>query len=172
MFTTKDGKTVRIDAKHLEQHASVLPYLEEVLSQVDMKNSSPVIATVNLGRIVGVTGCVKTTAADTIVYQRREGRPGLSRMVLNRKAEPCDSVTVILRRIGLECELITAFVGYAGLREPGDKTFKSAEDYSAAVDHWLSHALVMEESKMTDEVGTFEDYIKNRFDYVGDLLFV
>lgn len=137
-LTLASGETV-YDRHHSHVHGEVLSLLLEALAKVDANGRKFFIYEHDFGRVVGETVCVPTTDTDEIVWVKRPGRFGHSRFVKNRNPEPCNAVTVILKRDDYEAYyvLITAFVGHRPEPEPWDRN-------ATANSHvfWSSHALV------------------------------
>lgn len=128
-----------VDRHHSHLHGDVLSLLPEALAEVNSLGRKFLIHEHDFGRVVGETVCVPTGPGDEIVYAKRPKRFGHSRFVKNRNPEPCNAVTVILKRDDLEdyYVLITAFVGHRPEPEPWDR---NANGNSHAF--WNSHALV------------------------------
>lgn len=79
----------------------------------------------------------------------RKGRKGPTPMVKNRKAEPCQEITLIIRKensLGNHYTLITAFVGPEAFKEPWDPTLKEgSKEQKQSIDFWNTHALIYKE---------------------------
>ncbi len=114
--------------------------IKEALSKILSENRGFVETAVDMKRIVGLKHCVKTNENDQIFYARRTGREGLSRFVKNRKAEPCQFLTVILKKAyeGNEYILVTAFISDESMKEPWDRSANKEE----SIEYWNTHALV------------------------------
>lgn len=63
--------------------------LAEALGRVEMPAVPFAKLTVPMGRTIGVSICVETTASDLVVFAQRPGRQGLTRFVKNRAPIPC-----------------------------------------------------------------------------------
>jgi hypothetical protein len=116
--------------------------LQAALEQVDFDLISPkevVEITVWFDKPVGYQECVKTSESDCIVYLQRAARANVSRFVLYRQPEPCQSVFLVLGRVGDTNKYIfrTAFVGEKSAREPWDRNATISD-----VEFWREHALV------------------------------
>lgn len=137
-LTLASGESV-YDRHNSHVHGEVLSLLPGALAKVDSNGRKFFIYEHDFGRVVGETVCVPTTDADEIVWAKRPKRLGHSRFVKNRNAEPCNAVTVILKRDDHEdyYVLITAFVGHRPEPEPWDR---NATANSQAF--WSSYALV------------------------------
>ncbi len=124
---------------HVATHTTVLPLLADALSRVSARGRAFITEEVRFNHIVGETICVETKPGDEIVYARRPNRAGLTRFVKNRAPEPCDTVTVCLKRAKEgHYTLLTAFVGHRAPAEPWDKRWVTEESRA----FWATHALV------------------------------
>lgn len=133
-----------------DNHSSVHPVAEDILKEALLHISTCedyVKETINFGRIIGKTTCVKVDNTDTIIMARRKGRKGPTPLVLGRTAEDCSSLVVILRK----CDdgdyiLVTYFIGILSEREPWDPAIVpgSAEE-QRAITFWNTHALIYDE---------------------------
>lgn len=85
-LTLGSGQEVVI-AGHL--HDGVYGLLPEALAQISASGEF-IRQSIDLGRPVGLDGCVETSDGDEIVFAQRKGRPGLSRLV-KRSAVPNSS---------------------------------------------------------------------------------
>lgn len=142
---TVNGLPVTIRTKHMKAHPDVVPVLKEALAAVaesDIKPGEKRVITHDFGRIVGRSGCVRTTTEDHIVFKRRTGRQHESRCVRNRKGDETSCVTMIVAHNGDHVRLITAWVGHPAQKELGDPTM-TAEERAAAIEFWSTHALVI-----------------------------
>lgn len=134
------GSGQRVVDRHKSHvHEDVTRLLPEALARINADGRRYFIEEVDFGRPVGETSRVATKQDDQIVYAQRANRGGLTRFVMNRKAEPCSAVTVVLKRDDRDDYyiLITAFVGHRAEPEPWDQ---KATPQSAAF--WSSQALV------------------------------
>lgn len=141
---TACGTRVTYNKDHLAAHASVLHLLPDALKQVDMSNATGVVAiAVDMKRVVGVSGCVLTTADDEIVHEYRPGRRWPSRVAVNRTGEPTTTVTVVAVKRRNRVFLITAYCGSPAPREVGDPSLASDEEaMKESIQFWSTHALV------------------------------
>ena len=142
----------------------------EALAKITLpENSGFLRITIDMGHIIGVDHLVETTSDDTIVYLKRGNRNGLSRMVLNRKAEETRFVTAILC-VNTDPEdpdflpgtegkwvLATLFEGDPGEKETFDRAFAKADSdpevakvLAKAWAFWAKHALVPTEKELQD----------------------
>ena len=148
--TTRCGQVVKINKHHLRAHPDVLPFLNEALDKFDysqLKEGEVFRQEVEMGRIIGLTGCVRTVDGDQICHAIRKGREWPSRFVMNLIGEQCKTVTVVMKagRPGMfdrpHC-LLTAYIGYIAMREPGDPSIETEEEFAASMKFWSTHALV------------------------------
>lgn len=134
-----DTPVVDRAASHI--HETAAAFLAPTLARIEPRDRKFLVETVEFDFIVGETICVATGAGDQIVYAQRPGRRGLSRFVKNRKPEPTNAVSVVLKKNdrgdGDYYVLITAWCGHAAEPEPWDR---NATEKSVAF--WNSHALV------------------------------
>lgn len=133
-----------------DNHSSVHPVAEEILKEALLHISTCedyVKETINFGRIIGKTTCVKVDNTDTIIMARRKGRKGPTPLVLGRTAEDCSSLVVILRK----CDdgdyiLVTYFIGILSEREPWDPAIiPGSAEHQRAITFWNTHALIYDE---------------------------
>lgn len=104
----------------------------------------------NFHRPIGLTNCVEVTASDDVVMVYRKGREGMTPMVKNRTAEPCECLTIILRKdenMVNHSTLITSFIGAGSTPEPWDRRLsKDSKAKAEAEAFWATHALIYDES--------------------------
>ena len=95
---------------------------------------------------IGFTTCVRVTEDDEVVMVYRKGREGMTPMVKNREAEPCEWLTIILRKeenLENHATLITAYIGAGSPPEPWDKRLsKDPLRRAESEAYWSTHALV------------------------------
>lgn len=130
---TVNGLRVKLNHKHMQAHTDVLLLLPE---------GQKFVKTIDLGRIVGKSGCVETTPTDDIFYIRRPGRTHTSRCVRGKEGTPTTLVTIVFVRTPARIKLITAWIGGAAMREPHDPTINAIERHQA-IEFWSNHALVI-----------------------------
>ncbi len=99
--------------------------LERVLAKVSLPPGLQnfALVQVDFGESIGLTRLVKTAGADRIVHAQREGALGMTRFVLGREPEPCNSVTIeLVPAVGQAnaYRLIDAFIGEKPEAEPWD----------------------------------------------------
>lgn len=116
--------------------------LLDVLRKMNLSGIEPngqIEDTIFFDNPVGYKECLETTESDIIIYLQRKGRAKVTRFVLDRVPEPCNSVFVVIDRVADTNRFVfrTAFVGTKSGREPWDK-HANKED----VEYWKHHALV------------------------------
>ena len=133
----KSGEAVT-DRHRSHLHEGVARLLPEALEKIETEGRDFFVEEIDFGRLIGETTCVATGPGDQIVYAKRPRRWGHSPFVLNRTAESCSSLVVILKKAeDGGYVLITAFIGHRPQPEPWDR---NATERS--VEFWSSHALV------------------------------
>lgn len=120
-------------------HNGVKSLLPAAFNKIEGGGQAFLVEEVDFGQPIGETICVATGPQDQIVYAKRPRRFGHSRFVLNRTAEQCSSLIVILKKAEEDdfYVCITAFVGHKAEPEPWDR---NATEQSAKF--WLNHALI------------------------------
>ena len=140
---TKNNKTVYVDKEgsHAATHLADTPQLFELVKHViaDLSPSEDnVYIDKDMGRSVGMSDLVETTASDEIIYAKRLNRDNYTRFVLNRLPELTSFVTVALQKDAEgDYGLWTAWIGRAVPQFPGD----SFETPDSRI-FWQKHALV------------------------------
>ncbi len=127
------------DRHNSHLHEDVVAVLPEALGKISSGKRNFLKEVVEFGHPVGHSICVVTGPGDQIIFAQRPKRFGLSRFVINRQPEECQSVVVILKRaddVGGYI-LITAFVGGLSEPEPWDRNATPA-----SLDFWANHALI------------------------------
>lgn len=135
--------------KHMEAHSDVaLEHIIEAITKVDSFDGMFFMGTVDLGRVIGESSCVRVSEEDwgkgLVIRLTRKGRKGETPFVLNRKPEPTQSLTLgmcIDREDGY-FKLFTAFYGVKGEREPWDPNIKDKDEKWRSQKFWKEHALV------------------------------
>ncbi len=138
IWCLRSGESVRDrDDSHL--HGDVVRYLPEVLAATNSRGQASIVREHRFPRVVGVKNVVQTNQSDSILFAQRPGRAGLSRFVLNRRPEPTNWVTVILRQQPTgEYMIVSAWCGPATTHEPWDKY----ATLSVSRRFWSTHAIV------------------------------
>lgn len=144
---TKDGITIYQHATASHSHRPDLD--AEAISKIEINNRGFIRETIDMGRIIGVDHLVEVGTQEVCAYLRRGNRPGESKMVLTKEAQPTSFVTIIIcqdrdpgETQGKYC-LVTLFEGQPGEREPFDTNIQNnPEALKASQDFWAHHALV------------------------------
>ena len=120
-------------------HGGVKALLSTAFNKIESGGKAFLVEEVDFGQPIGETICIATEPGDQIIYAKRPRRFGHSRFVLNRTAEQCSSLVIILKKAEDDdfyiC--ITAFVGHKAEPEPWDR---NATEQSETF--WSTHALI------------------------------
>lgn len=150
-LTSKNNVEVlfRPNTGHILQHKDCLPFLEEAIARAKIPIDYPTIVKLEIymNKVIGVTHCVQTYKNDEIVYAPRKGREIVSRFVKNRESDPCDHLTIVLKRVitindTVIYRLITAYIGFISEMEVGDRNIRTEAEKQRCADYWSNHALV------------------------------
>ena len=153
---TKDGMAAhdRPDSHFHWEGGMTKELFEDALSKVDTEGRESLKEIVEYDHPVGESTCVEVGPEDEIVYAVRKPRRGLSPLVKNREAIPCNSVVIILAK-DKDAEnmytLKTSFIGENSPREPWDSGIVSDEEYVEAKEFWDKHALLYDENLIDRE---------------------
>lgn len=158
-YFTKDGRTITVTEEtkeHLKAHPEVESILEEVLLNVELPQDKSVFGKeIDMGRIVGKSGCVKTqkfSSLDTLMFAQRGNRSKPSRVVIDMQGD--DTSTVVIWAKYSEEEnayvLCTAYVGRMSPVEPWDKSLETETQKQESLDFWCEHALVYQKEVMEE----------------------
>ena len=134
---------VIVDDEHMLAHKNVTESLiSEAVSMVDY-NPTYWIGEVEMGRVIGLDGCVETHPGDDVRMETRPGRKLPSRVVYNRLPVPTTILTVGICTDPDDgiVTVFTAFPGKLSPKEPSDPRLKDEERPEAEA-FWASHALV------------------------------
>ena len=144
MATSQNGYEVYVvvDNAHMMAHDVEEDHLAEAIKQVTVKPPFG-FYTVDFGKVVGKTACVKTTEQDDIRMECRPGRELPSRVVYNREAEDTSLLTVGICTDddGLET-VFTSFYGELAPKELNDPRLNDEERPEAEA-FWATHALIV-----------------------------
>jgi hypothetical protein len=122
---------------HLAEHPGVLKVLSEALANLGPIQGPVYRQTVDFGRVIGATDCLRTTKSDKIFYAQRKNRKGLTRFVMNRLARPTTQLSLVLLWHEGYWYCLTAFFGEMAPPEPWDsKATPESRPF------WNCHALV------------------------------
>lgn len=146
---TATGHKVYINPTHMKQHQDVLPFLEEALAKITPPTDK-VFAKyqVDMGRVIGLSSRVKVGPGDMFIWAQRTHRTNLTRFVLDRKAEPCQFVTIVMSRDKPRASrpeptyrILTAFIGEMAEKEPGDTSIRD-DERERCIKYWQENALI------------------------------
>jgi hypothetical protein len=151
---------------HVKSHPVASELLVEALSRIASNGREFIAEEVNFVRVVGSTTCVPTHPHDEIRFAMRPNRVGLTRFVVGRSPEDCNTVVIILKKIeddgssNSRYVLITAYVGKKSPPEPWDtRTLERRPDPGIAAqesrDFWEHHALIWGSEEVVDGSMTF-----------------
>jgi len=157
MFRTACGGTIVVPAKaedHLRAHPEVEGVLAEAVAKVRLpQNGAFLSAEIEMGRVVGKSGCVSTsliTPWTTALFAQRIGRERASRVVIGEGEETTKvAVLAFVSRgeVGTYV-LVTSWVGSLAPKEPWDPKIEGRKEFQSCVSFWCSHALVYDSSVM------------------------
>ena len=94
---------------------------------------------------IGFNTCVEINSGDEVIMVYRKGRKGKTPMVKGREPEPCNTLTVVIRRdknYENHYTLITSFIGEGTEREPWDKYIRTPQEQKRCEEYWATHALL------------------------------
>ena len=149
---TIDGAKV-YDRKnsHFHSEGGLTPeLLSSALGTIDAKNRNFIKEKVKFDGVVGGKTCVEVGPEDNVVMVYRKGRNGMTPMVKDREMEPCDTITVIMRKTRAprnqrDYELLTSYIGEGSPREPWDSGIGSEAEKKESEEFWMSHALIYDD---------------------------
>ena len=145
---TNNGVDVYMDVEdtHMLAHKGVpTELIAEAVSKV-VYNPTFFIGEVEMGRVVGVDGCVKTSDTDDVFFACREGRSTPSRLVRGRKAEPTTKMVVGICNDSDDNGVVTLFTAFFGVKAPKelDDPRMTEAERPEAEKFWADHALVVD----------------------------
>lgn len=158
-FRTADGGTIMVPSKaedHLRAHPEVAGLLPEAAALVRLPRDGSFLSTkVEMGRIVGRSGCVSTPPIDPShrsLFAQRIGRDRPSRIIIGEGEETTKVVVLAFPARGetRTYVLVTSWVGGLAAKEPWDPMIKSQTECEESLDFWCSHALVYDSSVMDE----------------------
>lgn len=151
---TKDGHRVYYSKYHLKVHADVTEHLEEAMSRIDTNDAPFIKLAVQFDHVIGHSTCVQVRKDDQFRYAKRLGRKYPTRFVMNREAEPCSTVVVIMKRTpnseNYGYTLLTAYIGGLATKEVHDPKLEYEEAHEAN-EFWSKHALIWDETILEKE---------------------
>jgi hypothetical protein len=140
---------------HLQAHPDVLALLPEAAAKVSLPEDGSFLATsVDMGRIVGNTGCVavpETAWGQEVLFAQRVGRAKASRVVVG-EGTPTNLVTILAFK-GRDGDyvLVSAWIGQLAEKEPWDGSIQAGTDEEArSRAFWSRHALVHDSNVMSE----------------------
>ena len=157
-YVTACGGTIVVPCKaeeHLRAHPEVREILAEAIGKVSLPSSGEFLATeVNMGRVVGLYGCVEAPRIkvdDRAYFAQRIGRDKPTRVIPGARGVETTKVVVLAfpaRGETGKYVLVSSWVGSLGHKEPWDANIQSQEEYQKSLDFWCSHALVHDSEVM------------------------
>lgn len=141
---------------HLDAHPEVRDILPEAIGRVVLPRDDAFLsAEVEMGRVVGRSGCVQTPPiglGDRALFAQRMGRTNPSRVVVG-EGEPTTKVVVLAFPARGETGtyvLVTSWVGSLAPKEPWDPNIRTQREHKESLDFWCTHALVWEPTVMSE----------------------
>lgn len=160
-FKTACGGVIVIPRKaedHLVAHPEVRNLLSEAIGRVALPrngNGAFLSTEVEMGRVVGLSGCVQTLSVgmnDRTVFALRVGRDRPSRVIVGEGEETTKVVVLAFPERG-EADtyvLVTSWVGSLAPKEPWDPNIRNDAEYQECLRFWCSHALVWDPAVMSE----------------------
>jgi hypothetical protein len=151
----------------LVAHPEVRGLLLEAIGRVVLPRDGAFLSTeVEMGRIVGRSGCVSTPPIDPSersLFAQRIGRERPSRVILGEGEETTKVVVLAFASRGEAGTyvLATSWVGGLAAKEPWDPMIRSQGEYQGSLGFWCSHALVWDSAVMSAPFeSTWDDVLK------------
>lgn len=145
----------RTAASHLRAHPEVEQILPEAIGKVRLPRDESFLAIeVEMGRIVGRSGCVKTAPIgrhEKAFFAQRIGRDKPSRVLPDAAGEETSKVVVLAFAAKGEPGLyilVTSFIGSLAPKEPWDQNIRSQQELEESLGFWSSHALTHDSEVM------------------------
>jgi len=158
-FKTFCGGTIVVPRKaedHLRAHPNVDLLMPESIARVQLpRNGAFLSAEVEIGRVVGRSGCVQTppiTQSDRVLFAQRIGRDHPSRVIVG-EGEKTTKVVVLAFASHEEADtyvLVTSWVGSLAPKEPWDSNIRKDEECQECLRFWCANALVWDPSVMSE----------------------
>ena len=130
--------------------------MPEAIARVQLPQDGAFLsAEVEMGRVVGLSGCVSThsiSSSDRTLFAQRVGRDHPSRVIVG-EGERTTKVVVLAfasREEASTYVLVTSWVGSLAPKEPWDSNIHRDEEYQECLRFWCSHALVWDPAVMSD----------------------
>ena len=170
-YTTACGGRLVVPRKtreHLLAHPDVVGLLDEVTGLIQLPSDGSFLATeVNLGRVLGRSGCVATTPIsmnESTLFAQRVAREKPTRVVVGMEGPKTSLVALLAfasREPGRTYVLITAWRGPIAPKEPWDKTLGSEGEKAVALKFWCHNALVYDPAVMGEPFeSTWEEVLR------------
>ncbi len=158
-YRTACGGTIVVPTKaedHLRAHPEVGALLPEAIGLVVLPSDGAFLSTeVEMGRVVGRSGCVQTppiSPSDRSLFAQRVGRERASCVIMG-VGEETTKVAILASPSRQEAGtyvLVTAWVGTLARKEPWDPMIRSQEEYQECLRFWCSNALVWDPAVMSE----------------------
>ena len=157
-FKTACGGTIVVPRKvedHLVAHPEVRDILPEAIGRVVLPSGGAFLsAEVEMGSVVGRSGCVQTSPispSERSLFAQRVGRERPSRVMVGEGEETTKVVVLAFASRGEAgvYVLVTSWVGSLARKEPWDPTIRSQAEHQESLDFWCSHALVWDPAVMS-----------------------
>jgi len=170
-YTTKCGGRIVLTHKaceHLRAHPEVGELMAEAIGRLELPiDGSFLAAEVDLGRVIGRSGCVPTEPIETItptLFAQRVGRDKPTRVVVGIEG-PETTKLVVLAFAGREpgtYVLVSSWIGELAEKEPWDRSIRSQEEADRAVGFWTTHGLVHDPAVMGEPFeSTWEEILNS-----------
>ena len=145
--TTRDGYSVydRADSHFHSECGITNELLKKALRKIYANGIKFKKKEIHFPNTIGLSHCVETTSNDEVIMVYRKNRQGQTPMVINRKPEPSNTLTVIILKDTKHENryiLVSCFVGGGSMREPWDKGIMTDEERKQSEEFWSSHALL------------------------------
>jgi len=140
---------------HLVAHPEVRDLLSEAIAKLRLPQDGAFLsAEVEMGRVIGRSGCVQTpliALPDRALFAQRVGRDRPSRVIVGEGVETTKVVILAFAARGEAGTyvLLTSWVGTLARKEPWDRTIATAVEHQDCLQFWCSHALVWDSAVMS-----------------------
>lgn len=152
---------------HLVAHPDVHNVLPEAVSRVILpRDGTFLTAEIEMGRVVGRSGCVKAppiNIGDRALFAQRIGRNFPSRVIL-REGEETTKIAVLAfasrENMGTYV-LVTSWVGPCATKEPWDQSINSTKEFQHCLQFWRHNALAWKPTIMSEPFeSSWEDILR------------
>lgn len=157
-FLTFCGGTIVVPYKteeHLRAHPEVQKILAEAIGKVSLPRNSEFLAIeVEMGRVVGLSGCVEAPrieVGDKAFFARRIEREKPTRVLLGSEGVETTKVVILAfpdRKDKRTYVLVTSWIGTLAPKEPWDTNIQSQGEFQESLNFWSSHAIVYDPATM------------------------